>query len=341
MPPEKWPPAEADASVKVREIAPLPEPMKFDKAKAALGIKLFFDPRLSGSQQMSCASCHAPELAWSDGLGLPRGNHRKQLKRNTPPLLNVAHQKHFFWDGRVDSLSSLVLAVIGNRDEMHGSYGDIIQRIQKQEVYQKDFKNIYGAEDISAQKIGEVVAEFLKTIQSRGKSRFDRFVAGDQKQLSDQEVLGLHLFRTKAGCMNCHSGPYFTDDSFHDLGLSYFGRSLEDLGRYHITKNPEDSGKFKTPGLRNVTRTAPYMHVGLFPLRGVMNLYNAGMPTLKRKPGQENDPLFPTKSPLLKPLNLSPDEITAIMAFLGTLEERPQRMRKQPFPPIVAEEKQQ
>lgn len=178
------------------------------------------------------------------------------------------------------------------------------------------------------------LAEFVRTIQSKGRSRFDQFVSGKHENLSDREILGLHLFRTKANCMNCHHGPFFTDGDFHDLGLSYFGRTLEDLGRYRITGNPADSGKFKTPGLRNVTRTAPYMHVGLFPLRGVMNLYNIGMPEIKATEEQKLRPDFPRKSPLLQPLDLGSEEIEAIMAFLATLEEPPQRMRCQTFPAL-------
>jgi cytochrome c peroxidase len=335
-PPAEWPPAVVDESEKdrVREIAPLPPPVEVDQARAALGADLFFDPRLSGSRQISCASCHDPEHAWTDGRSLPFGNHRKMLRRNTPALLNAVRQESFFWDGRADSLEDLSLAVMSHPDEMHADPDEVARILSQEPYYQEKFTSVFGEGCITPQHIASALANFVRSIQSRGRARFDQFVGGKQDAMSDQEIVGLHLFRTKAGCMNCHDGPFFNDGRFHDLGLSYYGRSLQDLGRYHITKDPAHSGQFKTPTLRNVTRTAPYMHVGLFPIRGVMNLYNAGMPDLKRKPEQENDELFPVKSPLLRPLELSNEEIEAIIAFLGTLEEPPQRVRAQNFPPL-------
>lgn len=333
-PPAEWPAPQVKPAVAFHEIAPLPAPLPHDPAKAELGAALFFDPRLSGSQQMSCASCHDPELAWADGRSLPAGHHRRPLRRNTPSLLNVARQPYFFWDGRALSLEELVLEVITDRDEMHGDLGEVCGRLGELDFYRSRFEEAFGSPEVSPERVAAAVAEFVKTIQSRGRARFDRFVAGQHDLLSDQEILGLHLFRTKAGCVNCHHGPFFTDHQFHDLGLSYFGRELQDLGRYHATGNPADSGKFKTPSLRNVTRTAPYMHVGLFPLEGVLNLYNAGMPSLRPKPGQETDPLFPQKSPLLEPLQLTVEEREAIIAFLRTLEEPPQRVRRSLFPPV-------
>jgi len=203
-----------------------------------------------------------------------------------------------------------------------------------EEYYMKAFAEVFGTDQVTKEKIAEAVAEFVRTIQSRGRSRFDQFTAGSYDKMNAQEILGLHLFRTKASCMNCHHGPFFTDNNFHDLGLSYFGRNLEDLGRFRATGLEDDSGKFKTPTLRNVTRTAPYMHVGLFPLRGVMNLYNAGMPDIKPPTEMPEDRPFPKKSELLSPLDLNEEEIQAILAFLATLEEPPQRLRRQGFPPL-------
>lgn len=334
QPPESWPAPHIDPSVHFLEIAPLPAPIETNPNLSKLGASLFFDPRLSKSRQISCASCHDPELAWADGRSLPAGNHRKILKRNTPSILNAVRQPHFFWDGRSTSLENLVESVVQNQDEMHGDFQEICPQIQSLPQYQNLFSKAFGDTSVTTQGITSAIAEFIRSIQSKGQSRFDQFISGKHEILSDQEILGLHLFRTKASCVNCHHGPFFTDHKFHDLGLSYFGRDLEDLGRYQITRNPADSGAFKTPSLRNITRTAPYMHVGLFHLRGVLNLYNAGMPNIKTPPGKENHPLLPKKSPLLKPLRLSEQEIHAIEAFLKTLEEPPQRIPKQPFPPI-------
>lgn len=337
QPPNQWPAAQVDQGVEFSEIAPLPEPVATDPDKTQLGEMLFFDPRLSRSKQISCASCHDPELAWTDGRSLPFGNHRKVLPRNTPSVLNAVRQPTYFWDGRAASLEELVDAVVTNRDEMHGDWPNTVERLAAEETYREEFARVFGKETIEPADVAHALAEFVRSIQSRGQSRFDQFVAGEHNKLTDEEIFGLHIFRTKASCMNCHHGPFFTDHQFHDLGLSYFGRQLEDLGRYNITQDPAHSGQFKTPSLRNTTRTAPYMHVGVFPLRGVLNLYNAGMPTIKATEEQKADPRLPKKSHLLKPLNLSSEEIQAIEAFLHSLEEPARRIRPPKFPPIAAD----
>ena len=154
--------------------------------------------------------------------------------------------------------------------------------------------------------------------------------------LTDAELIGLDLFRREARCLNCHHGPTFTDGRFHDLGLSFHGRSNEDLGRHAITKDPADKGRFRTPTLRNVTRTAPLMHTGMFELRGVLSMYNAGMVTLKRQPYERNDPHFPVKSPLLKPLGLNKQDLADLTAFLGSLEEPKRRVRPPAIPGLDA-----
>src|SRR5699024_5904999 len=129
--------------------------------------------------------------------------------------------------------------------------------------------------------------------------------------MNNQEIKGMHLFRTKARCMNCHSGQFLTDEDFHNIGLTYYKRKHEDLGRYEVTKNPDDVGKFRTPSLRYVMNTAPYMHNGLFPnIIGVLNLYNSGMHMIHPTDEQKTeDPLYPVTDPLLKKLNLSKEEI--------------------------------
>ncbi|MOA19415.1 Methylamine utilization protein MauG precursor [compost metagenome] len=137
----------------------------------------------------------------------------------------------------------------------------------------------------------------------------------------------MHLFRTKARCVNCHNGPLFTDNQFHNLGLTYYGREYEDLGRYEVTKLPEDVGKFKTPSLRDVMRTRPWFHNGLFDdMDGVLNMYNNGMPQPKPKPEQENDPLFPKTSPHIKKLGLTKEERDAVVAFLDAISSSPFRI---------------
>ena len=184
------------------------------------------------------------------------------------------------------------------------------------------------------ERIAMAIATFERTIVG-GRSRFDSFVTGKNKNsLADDAMRGLHLFRTTARCANCHNGPNFTDEQLHNLGLSYYGREFEDLGRYVITKKPSDVGKFKTPSLRNVARTGPYMHNGLFDeLNGVLSMYNAGMPTLRRRESQESDPLFPDhKDPLLKPLGLNAHDKADLIAFLESLTEPRQCVRPPQLP---------
>lgn len=166
--------------------------------------------------------------------------------------------------------------------------------------------------------IDAILLAFLQVRDVLGKNK---------KVLSDSEVRGLHLFRTKANCINCHNTPYFSDNKFHNLGLTYYGRKYEDLGLYLSTKKNEDVGKFKTPTLREVSETKPYMHNGLFPqLENVVMMYNEGMGVEKPKGEQMNDPKFPKKSEMIQKLNLSDEEVQDIAAFLRTLHSYKYKM---------------
>lgn len=340
-PPERWPHPQVDSTVRWREIGPLPavkhpEENPFSVEKAQLGAQLFFDPRLSGSGQIACASCHDPEMGWTDGRSTSFGHNRQQLARNAPSLLNLGHAGKMFWDGRAESLEDQARQVLLNRAEMHSSAEHLQERLGRLPEYRTQFAAVFGGDgrQIGIEQVCQALATFERTIVG-GRSPFDRFLAGQQAAMSDSAVIGLHLFRTQARCMNCHHGPNFTDNDFHDLGLSFYGRSkYEDLGRYEITGKAADVGRFKTPTLRNVARTRPLMHNGLFELTGVLNMYNAGMPTLRRKPEQEEDPLFPTKSPLLSPLHLNRQQLGDLAEFLTTLSEPRRRF---PVPTLPAE----
>lgn len=322
---KKWPKPLLDSSITgFKELGVLP-PVKFPKdnpyteEKRELGKLLFYDPRLSSSGQISCASCHDPDLGWADGRRVPFGHDRTPGVRNTLSIINIAHAKNFFWDGRVTSLEDQAVAAIENPIEMNNHIAVAIDTIQQIKGYQRFFKEVYGDTVINKEKILNAIVTFERTVVSR-KSDFDRFILGDTTKLTDQQVLGLHLFRTKARCINCHHSPYFSDQQFHNVGLSYYGRKYEDLGLYRLTGKKADVGKFKTPTLRQISQTAPYMHNGLFPhLKGVLNMYNAGMPHVKPKGEQVNDTLFPSTSPLLKELHLTKQELQALEAFLESL----------------------
>src|SRR5690606_19628673 len=182
-------------------------------------------------------------------------------------------------------------------------------------------------EDFSMPEVLKALAAFQRTLVSR-RSRFDEFLDGNYKALTDQEIRGLHLFRTKARCMNCHHGQYFTDEQFHNIGLTYFQRKYEDLGRYEVTGNPNDVGKFRTPSLRDVMNTGPWMHNGLFDnIIGVLNMYNSGMGMNDPKTDQERaNPLHPRVDPLMKKLDLNKEEIQQIAAFLEAITATKYRM---------------
>ena len=300
--------------------------------KAALGKQFFFDPRLSSSGQIACASCHDPDLAWADGRATAFGHARKPLRRNTPSIMNAALMSSLFWDGRAPSLEAQAEQVLLNPHEMRATANELRALLDATPEYRTKLQAAYGVAEPGVREIAGAIASFERTLIG-GRSRFDAFLRGQNEALEDEALAGLHLFRTDARCMNCHHGPALADGKFHDLGLSYYGRSLEDRGKYAVTKLSEDVGRFRTPSLRNVSRTAPYMHNGIFPLTGVLNLYNAGMPTLIPKPEQAEDPLFPReKSRHLRPLGLNRQDLADLLAFLEALEEPRRRVRPPSLP---------
>ena len=334
-PSSTWPALKVDADVAWKEVGLLPPPSfpadnPHSPAKAELGKLLFFDPRLSSSRQIACASCHDPDLAWADGRTTAYGHERQPLPRNTPSLLTAAFSRHWFWDGRAQTLEGQAKAVILNAAEMHGSESAVLANLSGLPEYGKKFHAAFGSEQITLDAVAKAIATYERTLPV-GYSRFDAFLRGQSKALSDSALAGLHLFRTDARCMNCHHGPSFTDNQFHDVGLSYYGRELEDLGRWRATGSAADVGRFKTPSLRNVSRTAPYMHNGLFQLEGVLNMYNAGMPFNKRKSSPSGAPL-PAKSKHLEPLHLNAQDLADLKAFLVSLAEPLRRVRAPALP---------
>lgn len=330
----EWPQPQIDAGVHWEEFSPLPN---FDTAyfkimeqpDVILGKNLFFDPRLSGSNQISCSSCHNPQTSWADKLSTSTGHDHQEGTRNTPSLLNVNARNSFFWDGRAATLEEQVLGPIKAHDEMAMDPDKLPKKLAKIKGYRMLVKEAYGTEKITFDHIANALGAFQRTINSR-QSRFDRFMKGEYKVLSDQEIKGLHLFRTKARCMNCHHGQYMTDEAFHNIGLTYYKRKYEDLGRYHVTKDPDDVGKFRTPSLRDVMNTDPWMHNGMFDdITGLMNMYNSGMQMNSAKADvKKADPMAPITDPLMQPLKLSKGEIQDIIAFLHAVTATEYKMRR-------------
>ncbi len=321
-----WERANVDEGVEYREIGalpkevPYPESNPYSKQKAELGEKLFNDPRLSVSNQIACASCHDKELGFSDGRSVSYGHDRQLGRRNAPSVAMAAFGKEKFWDGRAKDLESQALFPIADPKEMAYDATKVAKKLNKIKEYKQAFKAVFGSDTITPELMAEAIATYERSLMPKF-SKFDKFMRGDSKALNDEEVWGLHLFRTKARCMNCHNGVEFSDNSYHNIGLTWYGRKFEDLGRYEVSHNPQDSGKFKTPSLRQVSKTAPYMHNGKFPkLHNVIQAYNAGMYHPKPKNEREaTDPLFPHTDSLLKELNLTKEEMQALESFLETL----------------------
>jgi cytochrome c peroxidase len=335
-PSQEWPAPQIDPGVEFEELGLLPPIVHPDdnppsREKGELGRRLFHDPRLSGSRQIACASCHDPDLGWGDGKTAPFGHDRKPLARNSPPILNSGYRKTLFWDGRAAGLEEQAGMVVHNQDEMHSSEAITVEVIAAIPEYQQRFHEAFGPDSVTLENVLKAIATFERTVVG-GRSRFDRFLKGNYASLDDQALSGLHLFRTDARCANCHHGPLLTDDKFHHIGLAYYGRRFEDLGRYAVTGDPADVGAFRTPSLRDVTHTGPYMHNGLFTLDEVLRLYNVGMPIARRKHSQSGDPLFPAKSPLIRPLHLNAQDIADLEAFLVALEEPHRRIEAPPLP---------
>ena len=299
---------------------PYPKENPYSDEKRALGEKLFNDPRLSKSEQIACASCHDKELGFADNKSVSYGHNRAQGKRNSPSVVMSAFGTHKFWDGRAQSLESQSLFPIADPLEMAYSAEQAAKKLNKIKEYRDDFKKAFGTRKITKELLAEAIATYERSLMPP-RNRFDRFLLGNASSLSDEEVLGLHLFRTKARCMHCHNGIALSDDRFHNLGLHYYGRDkYEDLGRYEVTGEQSDTGKFKTPSLRWVSKTPPYMHNGLFPhLKGIINAYNAGMARPEPKEDKTYNPPFPKTDELLQKLHLSEEEINALEAFLRAL----------------------
>ncbi|MCG9677302.1 cytochrome c peroxidase [Vibrio sp. Isolate24] len=334
--PENWPQPTVDDGVEWKELGlkpavPFPSDNPYSKQKVALGKALFFDKRLSKDNTISCASCHDPSKGWADGLRAAVGINGQTGKRNTPTILNTAYYETLFLDGRVSSLEEQSLHPISNPIEMGLPHDEMLNKLDNINEYKPLFTAAFGDNQITLDRIAKSIATFERTIISQ-KSAFDQFLEGDRTAMTDQQIHGLHLYRTKARCMNCHSGPLMTNNQFENIGLTYYGRSLEDRGRYNVTGNPSDMGKFRVPMLRDIKSTDPVTHLGLFDLSivtgsgrifGLLAMYNNGM-TRNRSgnfPQYANkyDKKFPEVSPLIERLGMTTEELLALDSFMSAI----------------------
>jgi cytochrome c peroxidase len=302
--------------VVVPDIGPLPTSIPAPssnlnyKAKIELGKQLYFDGRLSKSGAISCAFCHNPGTGFADPRQTSIGIDGGVGGRQSPTVYNTAFNHVQFWDGRARSLEEQAIGPIQNPIEMGETHEHVVSKLSKVKGYQLQFRAVFGTE-VNLQGIAEAVAAYERTVISTN-SAFDKYVAGDVKAMDESAVRGMALFRGKARCILCHNGPNFTDNQFHNLGVPQVGPQKEDLGRYYVTKAEKDKGAFKTPTLRSIIETAPYMHDGAFKtLDEVVAFLNSG--------GGPHSNL----SSQVKPLGLTPDEQSDVVAFLKSLTGDP------------------
>jgi cytochrome c peroxidase len=281
-------------------------------SKSALGKKLFSEKILSKDSSVSCASCHKPAYAFADTASFSIGVSGKLTQRNTPSVLNMKNRPYFFWDGRAASLEEQSLMPIQNPDEMGLPINEAVNRLNQSAEYKNLFYKVFKQKP-DAKNLAAAFAAYEKTLETVN-SKFDDW-SNNLKKLTAQEERGRQLFvGEKAKCFDCHRREDFTTDEFKNIGL-YNAKELNDAGLYNITQKESDKGKFKTPGLRNIAVTAPYMHNGMFKtLEEVVEYYN--------NPKKIVENPINIDDALKKPLNLTQREKNDLIAFLKTLTDK-------------------
>ncbi len=287
--------------------------------KVELGKLLYFDKRLSVDNTVSCATCHDPKRGWTDQSVVSTGTRGQKGARNAPTIINTTYLGVQFWDGRAATLEEQSLGPIVNALEMENkNHDEMIARLSGIQEYAPMFQKAFGSPSITKDSVSRAIASFERTILG-GNSRYDRFTFGDTSALNESEVRGKDLFFGKANCARCHAGPVFSDSMFHNLGVG-MDKPNPDLGRYVVTKEEIDKGAFKTPTVRDITKTAPYMHDGSeATLESVVEFYVRG--------GQKNKWL----DVRMEPLNLTPQEKADLVAFMKALDSDPYPMVEDPF----------
>jgi cytochrome c peroxidase len=282
---------------------PFPKDNPYTAEKASLGKKLYFDPRLSSGNLLSCASCHSPAFGWGDGQPKGVGHGMKQLGRRSPTIVNAAWGEIFMWDGRAGSLEEQALGPIQADVEMNMPLDQLMARLHSLDEYKPLFAAAFPGEAMGPPAIAKAIATYERTVVS-GPSPFDAWIAGDERAIGEEAKRGFALFTGKARCASCHAGWNFTDDSFHDIGLP-----SADVGRgKFLPQVIKMQNAFKTPGLREIAHRGPYMHDGsLGTLEAVIEHYDQG--------GSDR----PSRSPFMQPLRLSAQEKADLVAFMRTL----------------------
>jgi len=291
---------------------PVPSDNPLTPSKVELGRQLFYDVRLSGDGSVACATCHNPASAFTDSPNqVSRGVNGARGQRNSPTIVNAAYRTSFFWDGRAATMEDQALTAFLSSVEMDADTV-AVAALLRSDAYRSTWKNVFGDTTVTMRRAMQAIASFERTIVS-ASSRYDKYVLGDHSALSELEREGMNLFfSNKTMCGACHGGQDFTNDQFQNVGLfsHYFDR-----GRYNVTKDPKDEGLFKTPTLRNVALTPPYMASGdaekgpMNTLEQVVEHYNdGGLP-------------FPNRDKRVRKLNLNDREKAALVAFMKALTD--------------------
>jgi cytochrome c peroxidase len=327
---------------------PVPADNPITPAKTELGRLLFFDDRLSGDVGTSCASCHDPRMGWGDGNALSRGYAGTQHWRNSQTIINSAFMSKLFWAGESTSLESQAKSAITGNLAGNGDTVMIEERLAQIPEYVELFKKAFGAERPTFDHVLKAIATFERVDTIATDSPFDEYLAGDEAALEEGALRGKALFEGKANCIRCHNGALMSDEKYHALSVpenslfeedplrqislryqhyirgvpeSVYRGANTDLGLHYTTKRTSDIGRFRTPPLRHLEYTAPYMHNGVFEtLEEVIEFYNEG--------GGEH----PNKSPLLEPLGLTEDEQWDLLEFLESLSGDEIRMAPPQLP---------
>lgn len=282
-----------------------PKENPWSAEKVELGRLLYFDPRLSADNSVSCSTCHHPKFAFSDGAAVSTGIKGQKGGRSAPTVINRAFSLAQFWDGRAATLEEQAKGPMANPIEMGHTHEGVVGRLKVIPGYRTLFAKSFGTEDFTIEHVAMAIASFERTVLS-GNAPWDRYRRGDKKAMTPQQVRGFAVF-DKAKCDSCHEGVNFTLNMFANIGVGA-DKPEPDVGRFAVTKNPADWGHFKTPTLREIEHTAPYMHDGsLKTLEEVVEYYDKG--------GTPNRNL----DARIKPLKLTAAEKSDLVAFLKAL----------------------
>lgn len=284
----------------------IPQDNPLTEAKIELGRELFFDRRLSIDGTVSCDFCHSPLLGFSDGRYFASGVYGLKSKRNTITIINRIFGQEYGWDGRAKSIEDIIIEHIEDKNVFGNTKGNVVRTLSNDKEYRENFEVVFDS-DITIDGISKAIASFVRTLIS-GNSPYDKYITGNRSALSESAVRGMNLFFSdRLNCTICHSGPNFTDEKYHNNG-TISDSTNPDLGRFIVTNNETDKEKFRTPTLRDISRSSPYMHNGtLKGLGAVIDFYDNGGISYRYR------------NSVIKPLNLTDEEKADLKMFLRSL----------------------